>query len=489
MNLETLEKEEIDKTQELLLKSFDKVSRGEKIDILEDLIPEFRDLKNKSYTIWMPPRSPEIAEKYPSHNLGTLLSSSMYDHIIVPVSAEPNEAIFTYTYGLSENRGCRVSFDQFLGFIRDGKLKPITSTRAGRYSPKFYNRIFKACEQQEKGYFPPNSWRIGELFHCLKFEKLATSDKVERTGGWEDVVGEKHPEYVLPECVKEIKKVLKDVDLNSVARIYGCRPVQRIFGILATDLYELRMFGFEGIAEVALKSLQLDPELGSWALHKYGRYLVDPIDVGLFGFNNYRRESIEKMLFLRLIPKDLGHMWKELLSSSPASSSVLSPQATLNTVELRGDDLTRFVDTHPEEELKNSVKGMNACLAEFDLVGAVENFERFDQVVAERFNKEIRSMSRKGHVANNILRFGKSFLDSSVDVGAAFLGAVMAAAGQFQWLPAIFLGAVAAKYGERKLNEIKPEDVVRWWSDIWPFSDPGLPFVLWFKTEKEKRSS
>jgi hypothetical protein len=468
----------------LITFSIKKVAHSEKIDMLKDLVPEFKDLRNKTYAFWIPPGDPETAEKSPINNLGTLLSFCIYDHIIVPISPELNKASFAYKYGLSKERGCRVSFDQFLNFVRDGKLKLILTAHPKHYSQDFLKQIFKACEQGEAGYFPPSTFRIADFSITLKMAKLAISDGVELTKkGWIEIATRKHPEYGWHECKKDITKTLNDVDLEDLAKIQDIEPSQNVLNMLTTDLQSLRVLGFERTAQIAFKCLQLCPELGFYVFSKYSHYLVDPIFVGLLGFSNYCKEDIQDMLLLRMIPEDLGYIWKDLLSSPPASSSILSPQVTLNTIELYGDELVRFVDVHAEEELKDSVKKMNTCLARFDGMGAMESFERFDEIVSESFNKEVRSLLRKGQVTANILQFGKSFLDSSARF-TPFLAAAMAATGQFQWLPAIFFGSVAAKYAEHKLNEIKPEDIVKWLSDIWPFSDPGLPITLWYAREK-----
>lgn len=478
MDLKKWAEEDWRKAHELTSRCLDKLARGQKIDLFEDLVVEFKDLKGKNYAMWVPVSTP-VAEEHPCDDLGTLLNSCLYDHILVPIHRMRDKATFTYEYGLSENRGCRVNFNQFLNFIRSGKLKPFLTESPEYYSPRFYEQIFKACEQQREGYLPSlMSARVEWIFAERKLEAIAYSEGIPLTEDWVKMTEKRHPEYDIKKCCEEIAKICSGKCLEKLMGPFDetRTDVYRRFG---SFLNHLRTMGFEGLAEVCLSCLRLEPYIGRWVFGAYYDYLISPTTMALLGFKNYDKQDVDSMLFLRLIAEDLAMGWKELLSSSPAAFSVGSPQVYFNTLELSGNDLVRFVEAHPEKELKSSVKRIGISLAEFDVHNAMKDFRRFDEIVTERYNKEIRALSIRARVIHNTLRFGKSFLNRAASLGASFLGAAMAATGQFQWLPAIFGGAVGAKYAEYKLSEIKAEDVVKWWSTNWPFSDPGLPFVLW----------
>lgn len=480
MDLKKWREEEFRRANETLQICVKRWKRGEEIDLLEHLIPEFKNLNGKNYTLWVPPGSPEVAEECPSSNLGILLNSSLYEHVIVPINETPDKATFLYRYGLSENRGCGISFDQFLNLIRAGTLKPYLTAPPTVYSPRFYKDIFRACEQQREGCLPPlTRFRVVTgLLGRLKFFTLVLIDRIKPPEHLVDFIERKHPEYYLPKCVEEIAENCSQKSLEDLGKQTG-NTYDMTCNTLGTMIHSLRIMGLEGLAQVSLTCLRLNSYLGFRVLDTYDSYLVGPVSDGLLGFTNYGKRDVDRMSFLKLIPGDLSSVWKELLSSSPAASSVGSPQVDLNTVELRGDDLIRFVEAHPETELKSNVKGISTSLAKFDVPNAMKHFQRVDEIVTERYNKEIHALTMKTRVTSHALRFGKSFLNRAASLGAGFLATAMVAVGQFQWLPTIFAGAVGAKYAEAKLSEINAEDIVKWWSNIWPFSDPGLPFVLW----------
>jgi len=252
---------------------------------------------------------------------------------------------------------------------------------------------------------------------------------------------------------------------------------------LGNQLYKLRILGFKGLSKLALESAQLENILGAFMLLVYPKFLADPILQG-GGFNNYTFSDVKDMLLLKLLPEKVGTVWSDVLSSSPASSSISSFRTGLDTVELKGTELLKLIEDFADDEnatsLRKNVLSVNRSMSRFDISSAVKSFEKVDQVVMESINSEIQGYVRKGSIASHLMRLGKTFTTMAT-AGLTMLSGVMAGLGKFEWVAATLIGTGASAWIRERLDEIKAEDIVKWWSSTWPFEDPGIGFVIWEK--------
>jgi len=165
---------------------------------------------------------------------------------------------------------------------------------------------------------------------------------------------------------------------------------------------------------------------------------VEPLVNTFFGYKNYDLEDIKYMHYLRLLPKELTSFWKDILSSSPLSSSMVSNSIDMNYVKLRADELMALFNTHEEEEMKESVVEFNDSLSKFDVVRAFNSFSKIDQIITERYNKELEGYAKKEIILSPIakvgMRLGKCFTHASDEV-AHILTDVILESKQLKWLP------------------------------------------------------
>lgn len=484
MNLREWAKRDSKKTIEITLKSLDKCVKGQKIDILEDLLPELKHLKGKNYTVIPPGRTLDRCETIPKFNLGLLLGSGLYDNAIVPLEPFADKSTFEISYGLSVNRGSHVSFDHFISLIKEGKLFVYLVSSPREYKAEFYKEIFKSCDELPS-LLPCRTEFLARNLRCAI---LAHTERIEI-----DKVLKLHPQYDLVECVKEVEEVFGDylVKFPKTMGFIGYEGDMRwIANFLATNLWSLRVFGFERLSELALKCARLDKEFGSEILMTYNTYLTWPISGGLFATTNYSEYDINRMSFIKALPKKLEVIWKDVLSSSPVASSLASCQIGLDTVELGGMELLRLIEDLGNNKnavnLRQKIVDVNKALSNYDFREVEKSFNKIDEIITENINSEIRDYQRKGHIAIHLLRFGKTFAAWTTH-GLTMLAGLIARSEKFEWFAAALAGTGASLWTYERLREIKAEDIVRWWSKIWPFKDPGIGFVMWEKAQQKRK--
>lgn len=455
----------------------DKLSMEKKIDIFDDLIDELSDLKGKSYAVSYKPGSPQGAEREIKCNLSVLLSSNYYHSVILPIAPEGNKTSFCYKWGLSKNAGCRLGFEDFLNLVRQGKLKIVLSGNPARYDHTFEKEIFDACE--ENGYRPPYVWfRVNTLMRKIKMEELRRRDNIPEEPDWYLTVDELHPEYFRPEFhMRKLLMLFGQDGLHEIADREGVSS-EKTLHLAVSRFGALMGFGLENLADLTLECMQIDPVFGYGVLEAYVAYLIHPMSLGLLGNTNYGLRDVLLMAFTQIVPKDLTQIWEDMLTSAPASSSIVSPSLEMNTVELDGKELLRLIDDHPEEELKQNVKKLNESLSELDLRIASKTYEKVDEIVTERYNSVLRDLSKKERLTKVGVRFGE-YIAAGTEIFSSALTSIKAMETEFEWL----IGLIAAQAGllwfTRKVSKISPKKIVKWWTNFWPFTHSGLPFVLW----------
>lgn len=73
------------------------------------------------------------------------------------------------------------------------------------------------------------------------------------------------------------------------------------------------------------------------------------------------------------------------------------------------------------------------------------------------------------------IRFGEYFTYAAEELPSL----LSITSADFKWIITALLLSVATKLIRKKLEKIEPKDVIKWLVKKWPFSDPGLPYVLW----------
>ena len=467
------------KGEECIAKTLDKLAKGKKIDILGDLIPELNHLKGKSYAGLHPSTKIDVCEKAPGNNLGFLLGSGLYEKVIVPLDVSSNKKDFEIAYGLSENRGCYLNFEQFLRLIKDEKLIIALSSSPADYRAEFYQDIFRQCD--ELPCFA--GFRIDGFLYLVKTAQLAIQEKIKPKKGTIEEVMKLYPQYDHHKCIDEVENVFGE-HLDEIGRTQHYPKRRYTSQLLGSRLWNLRIFGFEGLSEVVLRCAHLDRALGSILLSGYYKYLTAPVSAGILAFENYTLDDVLIMSFLKLAPQKLKSVWKDVLSSSPASFSVASPQTDLRTIRLKGAELLKLIEDFADDKntkaLRQEVVDVNNALNEFDARVALQKFRKVDEIITESVNSEIKSYGMKGRVSSHLLRLGKTFTAWTARALTMFSG-FMAASGRFDWMNAALLGTGASLWARERLDEINANDIVRWWSKTWPFEDPGIGFIMWEK--------
>jgi len=117
-NLDERAKQDLEHSHEIIEKVGNKWNKKQDIKLFEDIFPEFEDLQGKNYSSVDCAGSIQGCEEFANANLGLLLGSGLYDNVIFPLRFVPDKKTFEKRYGLSENRGSHINFDQLLYLIR-----------------------------------------------------------------------------------------------------------------------------------------------------------------------------------------------------------------------------------------------------------------------------------------------------------------------------------------------------------------------------------
>lgn len=484
MDLKEWGKEDEKKSNEQINKALEKLAKNQKIDLLGDLCPELVGLKDESYAALHPGHSFKGCEHFPRSNLGLLLGSGLYDKILVPLQEVRDKSSFELTYGLSENRGAHLNFEQFLHLVGDGKLKICLIGRPEIYKAKFFQKIFKECDDLPI-FFP---YRIGAFLHRTKMTALAMSEQITPSRDWQEKVLKLHPEYDLGKCRESIRCSFGEY-LKTTVSFVDAKDEAEAAVVMSSWLWYLRLLGFERLTNLWSKCASLDREFGYYMLSSFDGYLVRPVIGGLFASENYSYRDILNMSYFNMLPKKLEIIWKDILSSSPTSSTITGPRLGLDTVDLRGFELLSLIedfhDDYNAKRLRQNIVGVEKSLGQFDFRSAESGFEKVDEIITESINSEIKGYEKKGRIVNHLLRLGKTFTSMTTE-GSAVLSGFLAAEGKFDLAIASIAGVGASAWIRERLGEIKVEDIVRWLSRSWPFDDSGIGFFIWEKAQQAK---
>jgi len=474
MNLQEWDKRDTEFTAELVQKCVTKLNRGEPINPTKDIVPEWEDLSDKNYTVWPTPGNPQTAEEYPNANLSQMLACGQYDYVLFPLHPLPNLNQFKYNYGLGSSRGCRITYEQLKQLVERKTVRPYLNSAPIYYRSRFYEEIFKVCESQ--GYLPPFvPERTSRLMERIKLSELAWRSNVSLSEGWVETVHRLHPHYVIKNCEDEIRKHLDRDALEEILAEHHYLDYEEVVRSGGSFLYSLRVYGLESLANVSMNIMKEFPQIGFRVLNGYWHFLIAPIGTAL-SCRDYDVSQVEAMSFLELLPSVTPY-WKDILSSSPSASSLISPSLEMRLVRLEGGELLRLI-ADPEVEMKTSRVEFNIAMNRMDLKEALTKFRRIDEIMRERYNKKLEDYSRAKSKGKIILSFGKRIASATQALAwIPLFQEITKKPGPFTWLPLTLI--VAGKWLEEKLKSIRPEDIVRWWVEKWPLEDPGVSFTLW----------
>ncbi|NQE04472.1 hypothetical protein C5S32_01255 [ANME-1 cluster archaeon GoMg1] len=477
MNPLELEERENKEGYDFVFKCLDKTLRGEKVEI-KDLVPELKEISNKSYSLFTHPGNPETAMTRPITNIGNVLATGISEYIIFPLELFNTKKDFEYYNGLSKT--CGLTFEDFLEHVREGEIKPILVTSPKEYDHSenigkyFYRDVFEACEDLD--YVPPYpSWRVVRLFEEIKLAKIAKDEDIPIEEGWGNKVREKHPKYSMEKCNEDSKDLL---DIDTIKRIEKEDFNEKVIMTAGISLFDLRLFGFEGLADIGLEIGKNDPYFGYHILNAYDSYLIRPCVDALFGHIHYDYGEIKAMSFLRVLTGNSEKYWEQILYSSPASSSIIVKHPIkLNIIKKPNrKELKGFLKNREEQERnKCSLDIMNA-FNDADLNKVYGSYEKLGEVIEEGINKELESWFEKEKITKSFLRFGSRFIAGSPGLIKLFEG--------FKNNPELEIlitvaGCMASEEVADVIRNINPKDVVKFWAKTWPFTRYGLPFVLW----------
>jgi hypothetical protein len=313
------------------------------------------------------------------------------------------------------------------------------------------------------------------LFEEIKLAKIAKDEDIPIEEGLGNKVREKHPEYSMEKCNEDAKDFL---NIDTIKRIEKEDFNEKVIMTTGISLFDLRLFGFDGLVDIGLEIGKKDPYFGYRILNAYDSYLIRPCVDALFGYIHYDYDEIRTMSFLRVLTGNSEKYWGRILCSSPASSSiVVNHPIKLNIIKKPNwEELKGFLKNREEQELnKYSLDIMNA-FNEADLNKVYRSDEKLGEVVEEGINKELESWFGKEKITKGVLRFGSRFTAASP--GLINLFETVRNNPELASLIAVVGGMVSRELAE-VIRNINPKDVVKFLAKTWTFTRYGLPFVLW----------
>jgi hypothetical protein len=320
MDIKEWEKERKKEDVELVNKCLDRIREGKQINLTEQLVPEFRDLQGKSYTILTNPLNHHVVKRVPHTNLNTLITSNLYDSVIVHFRPASSKTALECMLGLGKI-GCGISFEGFKDLIERGKVKIEIDASPELYNKDFFKDIFRVC--QKKGYLPPFcSSRISMTMQILRLASIAMAHEIPPTDAWMYSVLKIHPEYGIDGCRKDISKVLDETVLENIRRRELWQSNSELLDGLATCLLSLRVYGFDSLAQLSLECIEkIGGNFGCNLMRDYKDFLTIPLSHGLQGYMNYNLVQVNRMSFLKLVDDKLASLWRDVLTASPLNSS------------------------------------------------------------------------------------------------------------------------------------------------------------------------
>ncbi len=410
MNPLELEERENQDVLDFILKGVDRIHGGKKVEIM-DLVPELKEIRDESYSLFTHPGNPETAMNRPIANIGNVLATNMSEYIIFPLELLNTKNDFKYFNGLSN--GCGLNFEDFLEHIRNGEIKPVLTSSPKEYDYSrnngkcFYKDIFDACAVQD--YTPPySSWRVVRLFEELKLAKVADELGIAIDNGRGDEVRGKYPGYSMTKCNEDAKKLLNNSAVKKIGKEYLIDD-ETVVKTLETSLFDLRLFGFEGLVDWVIELSKKDPYLGYYILNAYDSYFIRPFVDGLFGYIHYDYDEIRAMSLLRVV----ASVSDELCSAPASASIIVKHPIEINTIKPSRKGLKVLIENRDRKALNKCSSDLKNAINNGDLNKIPNLNEKLGGIVEEVINNEVRSLYRTEKIVNNSLTVGSCLIENS----------------------------------------------------------------------------
>jgi hypothetical protein len=455
-DLHSLKEREVVDAEERILKGLERAMEGGRVGVLDLMPDDFgRTLKGAgSYAFWTPPGDPEVAEAMPIASPASFLSSPEVRgarRIVVPLHVARNKAEFKREYGLSERLG--VAFEDFMRLVEEGRLVLTLTASSDRYSADFYKDLFKACERA--GYTPPRSGlRVDAFARYIRLVELAVKESIPPRKGWKDLLLERHPNLSPDKCMEDVKALLNEEALKELEIIFMEEgSTQRM---LAAYLLSLRVWGFERIANCCLELMRRDAMLGAAILHDFHYYYVGGVVDALGGARLFDDLDARNLAASRLRPEE------QLPPPASLSLAVQRPVECLVVRRPNRDDVRSLLKEGPDDELASCVGGFQRAANDYDLVGAVNHYERLREVVSKRYDGELKDRFRRSKVVRGSMRGCIGLTSSAIALHS---------------IPAGLTVLLSVLKGGEVWRGV--EELPSWLAEGWPLLEKGLPFFLW----------
>jgi hypothetical protein len=198
-----------------------------------------------------------------------------------------------------------------------------------------------------------------------------------------------------------------------------------------------------------------------------------PCNVGLFGSLEYDLEDVAITRYLRIADDKSSSLRGDediFASSKPALSLVTAPFEVNILSNPDPQEVDRFIDEPDPELCKNTLRFKNAANL-YDYSELQSSFENLAEIVSERYNKEFKDWFKRGRIVKGTLWLGTGF---------TALAKAMVGWDNMNWLLKEYplIGQISPAI-LNIIEGISEKDVSRFLAKKWPFTEKGLPFVLW----------
>ncbi|MGD0330213.1 MAG: hypothetical protein ABSB40_07160 [Nitrososphaeria archaeon] len=474
MDLKELDKQVLQLEEEINRKNLEKLSVGQEISILsfvgDELYPK---LEGKGYGLWNPPGDINRAKANPYRNLASFLLSPIRPQpTLMMLDAFPDKATFQYVHGLSEELG--ITYGKFIELVSNGTIILTLSQLPSYFKPEFYEEIFHACEKQ--GYSPPMAgFNVSSFILRSRLYDLASKEGISFENGWEELIFRKHSELDFRENRDRIAKMISNETVEKLIRANILFDRKNTINNAATQLTDLNSFGFEKLATIAERIMRKDDLHGYGVLSGYYSYLIYPCNFGLLGLSSYDMEDVTIMKYLRVSDDRVTSLWEDnmdVLATSKVSLSLVTAPFEANIVSNPDPGkVDRFIEKPDPELSENIIRSKNA-VNRYEFSEVKESYGKLSEIITERYNRELEDWFKREKIAKSTAYLG---------VGLTALAGATAGWDYLNWLLKEYpiIGLTAGLAIREIIEKIKKTDVTNFLVEKWPFTEKGLPFVLW----------
>lgn len=386
-----MDKEEVDKANEIQERVANSAAKGNSLSILE-LTPEFAFLANKSYCLWWPSEHGRIGFK----------TRFFFDHILAPFPRSGDRDAVASTY--------QMDWDALTRAVETKKLLLFLEYRPSVYSSTL-KELFKSCELA--GYNPP--WIPFRFNLCIGNQYLDWLSHVQSE--------KRETDATIPLRDPSIDEILQDV-MSNLRGTAGDELIRKLTGAHLSELEKtgfaldltmsilcLNHAGFSGVVESLNKRAKGDQEarFGMTVLHD--RYLLRPLREALFGFSLWNYDVDLKQIMHLDEYSSCGYGFADCYFFGKNALKV--PWFLGNTSLDEFQRLTAFYESHEEivKDLRGSVLDFESAIeaGRPDMVASAVS--RLSASFNERLSPRIVEEFQVKKVAGSLIGFGAGMSD------------------------------------------------------------------------------